>query len=320
MLHIQQAGSVTARWGVRGWPPLADWAEHPDIPPLYWALHEIGPAADADDLDAVDDLLAETALWLDRILLRPPAGEPVGHPDLIPVLTLLWGEMQLGRGTGDLLQLKVNAALACKATAPAVSTARPATAVPRYVAGPDRVRGGHLPLVVGAPTDTGAHPEHELFLLQLAAVLSNGRGHLSDFVAHRAPPGSLPERTGWTTAHQGPAGPLLGSIRSSPDDLSTVLLRPQACVHAIQSGGGLPEAGRLSPRRIGRALAAVWLIDTTLAVGDRVERRTYISTPVMVDADPEAVWRLPLAVFHPDQFGRLRPDPRAGLRVVPDQL
>lgn len=316
MLHIQQPGSVTALWGVQGWPPLADWAEHPDLPLLYWALREISPAVEVDDLDVVDDLLAEIAVWLDRILRRP-VGDPIGHPDLVPVLTLLWGEMQLGRGAGDLLQLKVNAALACKATAPAVATTdRPDVAVPPYVPGPDRIRGGHLPLVVDVPVGAADRPAHELFLLELAGVLSNGGGHLSEFVAPRAPDGSLPGRTGWASAHQGAAGELLGSLRSVPDEMRMVLLRPGASLRAVQAAG----RGRAwTVEGLGRALAAAWLVDTTLIVDEAVQRRDTVDGPVVADADPEPLWQLPLEVFHPDQFGRLRPGPpRAGLRAVPD--
>lgn len=320
MLHIQQAPSVAAQWGVQGWPPLVGWAEHPDLPALYWALNEVGPASAAADLDVLDDLLAEIALWLDRVL-SGEQGARVGRPDLAPVLTLLWGEMQMGRGAGDVVQMGVNASLMQKAIAsPAAAAERSVHAVQPYVAPADRIRGGHLPLAVDPVRALAGAPAHEQFLLELAAVLSNGGGHLVDYYRPGGcPEGTTPGRTGWAAPHRGAAGELLGSIQRAADGPCTVLFRPNLCARAVNA------AGAARPWRatdVGRDLAGAWLIDTTLVIDERAKRVDAASVPVVVDGDAELVWALPLAVFHPDQFfpptsGSRRP--RTGLRAVPDQ-
>lgn len=311
---------MTARWGVQGWPPLVGWAEHPDLPALYWALHEIGPASTARDFDVLDDLLAEVALWLDRILARPAPVGPVGHADLAPVLTLLWGELQMGRGAEDVVQMGVNASLMQKVTAPpAAGAARPAHAVPPYVASAHRIRGGGLPLVVDRPVAAADRPAHERFLLELGAVLSNSGGHLTDHHTLACPRGASPARTGWRPGQQGPAGELLGSIQVLPESRRTLLLRPQVCIRAVNAAGAGPT---WNAREVGRGLAGAWLVDTTLIVDDRVERVDTAAAAVIDDDEAEPLWQLPLTVFHPHQFfppADPARRPRGSLRAVPDQ-
>ena len=77
------------------------------------------------------------------------------------------------------------------------------------------------------------------------------------------------------------------------------------------------------PWALGWALAAAWLTDTTLIVEpDRISRIHTTAMPVVVDHRVEQVWRLPLAVFHPQQFGSQQQRwPRTGtaLQPVPDR-
>src|SRR5664279_2696216 len=76
MLHIRRRSEPTARWAARGWPPLLRWTDRPEVPWLFWALHEGAGAAQAEDFDAVDDLLTEAGLMLERVWTDPPARRP----------------------------------------------------------------------------------------------------------------------------------------------------------------------------------------------------------------------------------------------------
>ena len=75
---------------------------------------------------------------------------------------------------------------------------------------------------------------------------------------------------------------------------------------------------------IGWALAGAWLTDTTLIVEpDRISRSHTTAWPVVADHPVEQVWRLPLAVFHPDAVlpsaGTLAAVCHHRLRPVPDR-
>ena len=74
MLHIRRRSEPTALWAAHGWPPLLRWADRPEVPLLYWALHEVAGAVKAEDVDAVDDLLTEAGVLLERVWTDPPAG------------------------------------------------------------------------------------------------------------------------------------------------------------------------------------------------------------------------------------------------------
>ena len=203
MLHIRRRSDPTAVWAARGWPPLIDWADRAEVPWLFWALHELTGAVQADDVDVVDDLLTEAGQLLERIWTDPPAG--AHRRDAMAISTGLWAEVQRGRGITDLTQVALHAGLLRNLVAPAAGQlpTRPALAVPAYRPPGQRIAGGHLPLT-GTAVIHG-RDVHEQFLLQLATVLSNGGGHLVDHLNARTPRGADPARTGWARRRNPPA-------------------------------------------------------------------------------------------------------------------
>src|SRR5664279_206367 len=196
MLHIRRRSEPTARWAARGWPPLLRWTDRPEVPWLFWALHEVAGAAQAEDFDAVDDLLTEAGLMLERVWTDPPAG--ARQSDVMSISTGLWAEVQRGRGVSDLTQVALHARLLRNLVAPTAGQlpARPALAVHAYRPPGDRIEGSHLPLA-GAGAGGGRELQ-EQFLLLIATVLSNGGGHLVDHANSQVPRGADPVRTGWT--------------------------------------------------------------------------------------------------------------------------
>lgn len=324
MLHIRRRSEPTALWAARGWPPLLRWVDRPEVPWLYWALHEVAGAAQAEDLDAVDDLLTEAGLLLERVWTDPPAG--ARRIDVMSISTGLWAEVQRGRGVTDLTQVALHARLLRNLVAPAAGQlpTRPALAVPAYRPPDERIKGGHLPLA-GAGAVRGRELQ-EQFLLLIATVLSNGGGHLVDHANSHIPRGADPVRTGWTRPGAGPAGTRLGSIRTGANQGSgDVLLRPGPCLTAVRRRVRIRPvitgAEHWSVDEIGWALAGAWLTDTTLIVEpDRISRSHTTALSVVADDPAAQVWRLPLAAFHPRQFFSdqqrwlrsatpLRPDP-----------
>src|SRR5664279_705380 len=331
MLHIRRQGQPLASWTARGWPPLLRRADSPDVPWLYWALNEVGAAADAHDVDAIDDLLTEAGILLERIWTQS-AARTAGprFAELLSISTALWSEIQRGRGMTELTQVALHARLLRNLVAPSGGQllTRPAGAVPAYRAPDERVTGGHLPLITGPAGVTG-RPAPEQFLTLLAMVLSNGGGHLSDHAAPRCPPGAEPSRTGWARRGCGPAGTRLGSIRvAEREHADDLLLRPGPCLTAVHRlvrvRPVVPEAAAWSVDDVGWTLAAAWLTDTTLiAGGDTITRAHTTTQPVLADQRPEQLWLLPLAVFHPRQFyphpGRGRRRRGTVLRPLPGQ-
>ena len=333
MLHIRRRREPVASWTARGWPPLLRWDDAPDVVPwLYWALNEVGSAADAHDVDAVEDLLAEAGILLERVWTDPvtPAGSS-RRTDMMAISTALWSEVQRGRGIEDLTQVALHARLLRHLASPSAGQipVRPVGAVPAYRSVEMRISGGRLPLTTRPVAITG-RPLHEQFLMLVAAVLSNGAGHLSDYRLPRCPPGTEPTRTGWARRDGAPAGTRLGSIRvEDGQDGGNLLLRPKPCLTAVRRAWPAGnEAEMSSIDEVGWALAASWLTDTTLVVDDTMLTRTHTAAaPVMADHRPEQLWRLPLTVFHPDQFypQPLHPQLRRGrssnpvLRPVPER-
>ena len=319
MLQIQHRGiTPSIRWELRGCPPLTRWPGRPELPLLYWALHEVTPATEAHDLEAVDDLLLEVALWLDKIWRHPPPlRSRAGSGDLLVISAALWAEIQLGRGAGDMLQVALHAQMLKMLFAPRGDVARPPEAVPVYLAPEARIVGGQLPLTV-RPVGLHGRADHEQFLLLVAAVLSNRGGHLTDHRTRRAPPGSDLSRTGWASAHGDPAGALLGSIQREDGAAGQIILRPGPCVTAVNR---LVQPHQpWDAETVGRALAAAWLIDTTLIDGPAPHRSYTVKTPVLVDHRQEPVWLVPLSVYHPLQFFTSAAPARRGtalLRPVP---
>ena len=305
MLHIRRRSDPTAMWATRGWPPLMQWTDRPEVPWLFWALHELAGAAQADDVDAVDDLLTEAGVMLERIWTDPPAG--AHRNDVMSISTGLWAEIQRGRGVTDLTQVALHARLLRNLVAPAGGQlpTRAALAVPAYRPPGERLVGGQLPLASTAVIHGRAL--HEQFLLMLAMVLSNGGGHLVDHGSSRVPRGADPIRTGWTRPGGGPAGTRLGSIRPGENKGSSdLILRPGPCLTAVRRRARsrpVTGADQWSVDDIGWALARAWLTDTTLIIETaRVSRSHTTAWPVVADHSVEQVWRLPLAVFHPEQF------------------
>src|SRR5664279_4500046 len=129
MLHIRRRSEPTARWAARGWPPLLRWTDRPEVPLLFWALHEVAGAAQAEDFDAVDDLLTEAGLMLERVWTDPPPG--ARRNDVMAISTGLWAEVQRGRGVSDLTQVAQQSGVERDLAAPVTGQlpARPALAV-----------------------------------------------------------------------------------------------------------------------------------------------------------------------------------------------
>ena len=67
---VRAGRAVGGTWS----PPLLRWTDRPEVPLLFWALHELTDAARASDVDAVEDLLFEAGVMLERIWTDPPAG------------------------------------------------------------------------------------------------------------------------------------------------------------------------------------------------------------------------------------------------------
>ncbi len=134
----------------------------------------------------------------------------------------------------------------------------------------------------------------------LAAVLSNRGGHLSAATSLRCPPGADVEHAGWATEHSGPARGLLGSIGGNDQELR---LRPGPCLTAVNRSRVDHGAAHWLVDEIGWALADRWLVDTTLTIDSAGARRLHTCAgEVLDDHRSEPIWRLPLAVFHPQQF------------------
>ena len=298
MLHIRpDQATVTAAWSVDGWAALISPTAQPGGQILYWLLQELPAAAAAADWNVVDDMLDEAAVWLDRIWLTPP-GPPASAGKAIAVAANLWGELQRGRGAEDTQHIAFHAGLLQKLLG-APDDRRP-PAVPVYLPPNRRISTGRLPLrtAAGEQPQLVELPVAEQVLLQLLAVLSNpGGGHLSDRAAHRCPPGAAPHRTGWTRTSRRPTGPLLGSIDVETDSL---LLRPAQCLTAVAA----PATWTIDA--VGDALAAAWLVDTTLDTA-AATRRALVDVSIVDHQDPEPSWRLSLDVFDRAQFFEATP-------------
>ena len=326
MLHIRQRTTAAASWAARGYPSLMRWeAGQPEVPLLYWALSEVGPAAAMEDLDAVTDLLDEAELLLERIWTEPD-NRSRRRREVMTISIGLWSEVQRGRGAADLAEVALQARLLRSLVAPRTGQlpTRSATAVPAYRPPAERIRGGRLPLTGRVSIRGRDLPEQ--FLLLLAVVLSNGRGHLVDQETGRHPRGTDPVKTGWRRSGL-PTGTRLGSIRRGADRGSDDLfLRPGPCLTAVRRwvrSRPVIDADRWAVEDIGWALAGAWLTDTTLVLEPTGVARIHTSAwPVVADRVSEQVWRLPLSVYHPDQFhsaGESWRNSTTPLRPVPDR-
>jgi len=325
MLHIRQRTTAAASWAARGYPALMRWKPgRPEVPLLYWALNEVGAAVASEDIDAINDLLDEAELLLERIWTEPVDGSR-RRRDVMAISTGLWSEVQRGRGASDLTEVALHARLLRSLVAPATGqlAVRPPEAVAPYRPAGERIRGGRLPLTGRTSVRGRVLPEQ--FLLLLALVLSNGRGHLVDSETGRIPRGTDPAKVGWKRPDQ-PAGVRLGSIRGEDLSSADLFLRPRPCLNAVTKWvrrRPVIDADRWSVDDIGWALAATWLTDTTLVIEPKSVVRLHTAPwPVVADQASEPVWRMPLGIYHPHQLhsgtGGWRTSPTP-LRPVPDR-
>ena len=282
MLIIQTPPSAEAEWAEQGWPATAPaGADGPEL--LGWAMRTITPAVRAGDWAVVDDLVDEGNVWLAQIRAvhyRHP--DPLMHP-FLAVTDTLWPEVQRAVGARDADRLTYAARLLAKLCGVAdLAGRRPAAAVPAYVAPADRPF-----LTAAGPNRPGPAGQ---FLTDLAAVLSNHLGHLVDFAdASRPPAGTSLPALGWRSPIE-PQGPTLGSLDPSE---STLRLRVASLAQLLDLG---PEDGSdaVGQSEIGEALAAAWLIDTTLVVDGSGHRRLAgVVDDWWEEGDQELIWRLP---------------------------
>ena len=187
MLHIRRWSEPTALWAARGWPPLLRWTDRPEVPWLFWALHEVAGAAQAADFDAVDDLLTEAGhdAGKESGQIHQPAP---AESDVMSISTGLWAEVQRGRGATDLTQVALHAQLLRNLVAPGagelptrLARLPPPTAHPKNAS---RAGTCHWP----APAAIRGRELQEQFLLLIATVLSNGGEHLVDPTRARTSP------------------------------------------------------------------------------------------------------------------------------------
>lgn len=293
MLAIRQAQSAEARWVSQGWPTLVARRTRPDLQgQLYWALSTLSHAADAADVDAMENLSAETSLYLD-LLTRVAALNARAQA----VTLSLWGELCRAHGAEiwDAVAHHANT-MARLLTPPAE---RSDHAAPSYVPVHERIRGGALPLILSNP-DLGARSAPaDLLLSMIASALVQGAGHLLDY-ATGSQPAAVPHRVGWLSGQ--PSGLTIGSYRpgGSLGD-GEVLLRPGPTLRAI----GAPPAGPWTVRSAGQVLLRQWLVEGTLVVSGTSVRRSAAQRQALTDTTgvEEALWVIPAGVFAVDQFG-----------------
>jgi hypothetical protein len=284
VLIIQTPPSAEAEWAEQGWPAVLPTEGDREEPELFgWAMRTIGPAVRASDWPVVEDLVDEGNMWLSRIRA---ASYSVPDPALRPFLSItdtMWPEVLRAVGGRDRDRLPYAARLLSKLCGVAdVVGRRPAKAVPAYVPLAERPF-----LTAGGATRPGPAGQ---FLADLAAVLSTGQGHLVDVASPlRLPAGRLPAAMGWRSAIE-PQGVSLGSLDTTE---GTLRLRTRVVAQVLASFGDQgTDLGIESD--IGEALAAAWLIDTTLIVNPPWSMRVAgVIDTWWDDSGAELIWRLP---------------------------
>ena len=330
MLHVERRVDALAAWSQAGWKQLLD--ETPTTQMIYFALTELGPASDAEDIGAVQDLAAELGALLDLVILQPTTDrEPADRERQLRSIALrLWGDLQYAIGRRHWPDIGLHAAVLRRLAGPEPAI-RPAGAVPAYLPRAQRVPPtGQLPLIElagegqpGGSADTGIR-----FLTQIARALIGGACHLVDPETAAVPQDSIPARVGWPAAHRTPAGQRIGSLR--PAGAAGVLLavEPAAAVAAANRAGQLSDRDTdtsepLTEHTVAHALARSWILDTTLTIStDGADRRTAVQDSVLDGGAVSWLWQIPLSVWHPHQFYAGQPGRRPGdrsLRVVRDQ-
>lgn len=286
VLIIQTPPSVEAEWAEQGWPAVlpAEGDDRRVEPELFgWAMRTIAPAIRADDWPVVEDLVDEGNMWLSRIRTASYNGPDPALQPFLSITDTMWPEVQRAVGGKDSERLIYAARLLSKLCGVAdVIGRRPAKAVPAYVPPAERPF-----LTAAGPTRPGPAGQ---FLADLAAVLSTGHGHLVDMADTRRPPAGRPAAAlGWRSAIE-PQGPALGSL-DTPGE--TLRLRAKVTAKVLVSSGH-QGTDRNIESETGQALAAAWLIDTTLVINPRWSMRVAGVVDMWWDGgSPELIWRLP---------------------------
>lgn len=322
MLHVERRIDALAAWSQAGWRPLLD--DSPTTALIYSALSELGPASDAKDIGAVQDLTAELGALLDLVILQPRNDElPAG--ELRSITLRLWGDLQYAIGRRHWEDIAVHAATLRRLAGPEPQS-RPADAVPVYRAMPLRVPPtGQLPLINRTAdvqfldtSDPGIR-----FLHLVALALLGGLGHFIDPETAGPPPGVTPPRVGWPAAHGAPAGQRIGSLRPAGKAGVLLTVEPTAAVTAANHANPGGRGAKLTEQTVAEALARAWILDTTLTIGPNgASRRFAVQDSVLDGGEVAWLWQMPLSIWHPRQFYA---DPNgqrtAGrtLRVVRDQ-
>ena len=330
MLHVERRVDALAAWSQAGWKQLLD--ETPTTQMIYFALTELGPASDAEDIGAVQDLAAELGALLDLVILQPTTNrEPADRERQLRSIALrLWGDLQYAIGRRHWPDIGLHAAVLRRLAGPEPAT-RPAGAVPAYLPRAQRVPpSGQLPLIELAddnqPADS-ADPGIR-FLTQIARALIGGACHLVDPETAAVPQDSIPARVGWPAAHRTPAGQRIGSLRPAGAAGVLMTVEPAAAVAAANRAGQLSDRDAdtsepLTEHTVAHALARSWILDTTLTISaDGADRRAAVQDSVLDGGAVSWLWQIPLSVWHPHQFYAGQPGRRPGdrsLRVVRDQ-
>lgn len=328
MLHVERRVDALAAWSQAGWKQLLD--ETPTTRMIYFALTELGPASEAEDIGAVQDLAAELGALLEVVILQPPT-EPAaadGESQRRSIALRLWGDLQYAIGRRHWPDIGLHAAVLRRLAGPEPAT-RPADAVPAYLPRAQRVPPtGQLPLIERAGDNQPADPADPgiRFLTQIARALIAGAGHLVDPETATVPQDSIPARVGWPAAHGTPAGPRIGSLRPVGAAGVTMTVEPAAAVTAANTARQLSHANPPEPltvHTVAQALARAWILDTTLTISaDGADRRAAVQDSVLDGGAVSWLWQIPLSVWHPHQFYAGQPTRRArdrALRVVRDQ-
>ena len=298
---------------------------------LYFALTELGPASDAEDIGAVQDLAAELGALLDLVVMQPSSDiQPNDERDLQTrsIALRLWGDLQYAIGRRHWADIGLHAAV-LRRLAGAGPRTRTTDAVPAYLPVEQRVDpSGHLPLIDGPTGRTNTAGDGDLgrrFLELLPAALVLGAGHLVDPETGELPAGAIPARVGWRPGPEAPAERCVGSLRPAGAAGVLMTLDPAGALLMVNTitdpaPSTTTASDPLTEGAVAAALAGAWVMDTTLTIssgGATRQRAVYTS---LIDGGAESwLWQIPLSIWHPHQFysGQRGDQPSArALRVV----
>ena len=298
---------------------------------LYFALTELGPASDAQDIGAVQDLAAELGALLDLVVMQPSSDiQPNDERDVQTrsIALRLWGDLQYAIGRRHWADIGLHAA-ALRRLAGAEPRSRTADAVPAYLPVEQRVDlSGHVPLIdgpTGRTNTAGDGDPGRRFLELLPAALLLGAGHLVDPETGELPAGSIPARVGWRPGPDAPAERCVGSLRPAGAAGVLMILDPAAAVLMVNTivdpaTSSIAAPDPLTEDAVAVALAGAWVMDTTLTISsDGATRRRAVYTSLIDGGAESWLWQIPLSIWHPHQFysGQRGDQPSArALRVV----